>query len=306
MKNKIFVALSTFGEYGKEPIDLLKNSEFDYKINTLNRRLVKKEIIEMAQESIGIIAGVEPYDKEVFEGIPNLKCISRAGVGIDNIDLKYANKYKITICNTPDVVIRPVAELALAMIFDILRKTTFHTILLKKQIWKKSAGNLLLNRNVGIIGTGKIGKLVGELLVKLGANVIANDIVQDNKWAEKNKVQYCSFQELLSKSEIISIHANPSKKTLPLIGGNEIKLMKRGVILINTSRGDCIDENSLIDGLNNGKVGALGADVFSEEPYNGELINFENVVLTPHLATLTKESRLEMEVQATKNLLNTL
>ena len=137
MAEKIFVALSTFAQYGDKPLSLLKNSNIDYSINSLGRRLVKEEIIEIGSDASGIIAGVEHYDMEVISKLPRLKCISRAGVGINNIDLNYASQKNISIRNTPTVVIRPVAELTLAMIFDLLRKTTFHTILLKDRRWEK-------------------------------------------------------------------------------------------------------------------------------------------------------------------------
>jgi len=306
MNNKVLVALSTFAQYGKKPLELLKNSGIDYSINPLGRRLVEKEIIEMAGEASGIIAGVEPYNAEVLSALPHLKCISRAGVGIDNIDLNYARERNVKIKNTPDVVIRPVAELTLAMIFDLLRKTTFHTILLKSRRWEKSAGNLLFGKTVAIIGTGRIGKVVAELLIKLGAKINAYDVSPDKEWADLNSVQYLPFKQLLSSADIISLHATPASDQFPLIGKEEIVLMKQDVVLINTSRGECIDENALVNGLKSGKVAGAGMDVFSEEPYNGKLIELDNVVLTPHLATLTKESRLEMEIQATENLLNEL
>jgi D-3-phosphoglycerate dehydrogenase len=306
MKDKIFIALSTFSEYGEAPLTMIKDSGIDYDLNPLKRRLVKKEILEMCRDATGIVAGVEPYDSSVLCDLPNLKCISRAGVGVDNIDLDYAEKNNITIRNTPDVVIRPVVELTLAMIFDLLRKTTFHTILLKSRRWEKSAGNLLFGKTVAIIGTGRIGKVVAELLIKLGAKINAYDVSPDKEWADLNSVQYLPFKQLLSSADIISLHATPASNQFPLIGKEEIVLMKQDVVLINTSRGECIDENALLDGLKSGKVGGVGMDVFPEEPYNGKLLDFDNVVFTPHLATLTKESRLEMEIQATQNLLDEL
>ena len=278
----------------------------EYSLNLLGRRLVKEEIVELGSDASGIIAGVEPYDAEVLSNLPNLKCISRAGVGIDNIDLFYARENNIIVRNTPDVVIRPVVELTLAMILDLLRKTTFHTILLKDRRWEKSAGNLLFGKTVGIIGTGRIGKSVAEILIKLGANICAYDLLPDYKWAKVYKIKYDSFDKILSESDIISLHASPDVSQMPLIGSEEIKIMKENVVLINTSRGDCIDEKALCDSLLRGKIGAVGMDVFPKEPYLGKLIEFDNVVLTPHLATLTVESRLEMEAQATKNLLEVL
>ena len=189
------------------------------------------------------------------------------------------------------------------MIFDLLRKTTFHTILLKDRRWEKSAGNLLFGKTVGVVGTGRIGKLVAELLKKIGSKIIAYDIDPDKKWAGQNSVKYVPFEKLLSSADIISLHASPDSDQMPLIGKEEIVLMKKGVVLINTSRGECIDEKALYAGLASGKVGGAGMDVFTEEPYSGGLIDFDNVVLTPHIATLTKESRLEMEIQATQNVL---
>jgi D-3-phosphoglycerate dehydrogenase len=306
MKNNIFIALSTFAQYGEQPLALLKNSGIEYSVNPLGRRLLREEIVQIGSNTSGIIAGVEPYDAEVLCNLPNLKCISRAGVGIDNIDLEYAQINNIIIRNTPDVVIRPVVELTIAMIFDLLRKTTFHTLLLKNRRWEKTAGNLLFGKTVGIIGTGRIGKAVAELLIKLGVNIRAYDVVPDEKWANLNNVEYLPLEKLLSSVDIISLHALPEPDQLPLIGKEEINLMKNGVVLINTSRGECIDEKALIDGLKSGQVGGAGMDVFPEEPYNGKLLDFDNVVFTPHLATLTKESRLEMEIQATRNLLDEL
>jgi D-3-phosphoglycerate dehydrogenase / 2-oxoglutarate reductase len=303
MKDKILVALSTFAQYGKVPLTLLQKSNIEYFLNPSGRRLVKEEIIKMGSTATGIIAGVEPYDENVLGELPNLKCISRAGVGIDNIDLEYAESRNIIIRNTPDVVIRPVAELTLAMILDLLRKTTFHTILLKNHRWEKRAGNLLFGKTVGIIGTGRIGKAVAELLNKIDVKIMACDVNPTDEWAVQNNIKYVSFDKLLSSADIISLHASPVSDQLPLIGKNEIMLMKKGAILINTSRGECIDEQALCDGLSTGQVGSAGLDVFPEEPYGGRLIEFDNVVLTPHIATLTKESRLQMEIEATKNLL---
>ena len=303
MKDKIFVALSTFAQYGEAPLSLIKNSNIEYSLNPLGRRLKKKEIIDMGCDASGIIAGVEPYDVEVLSSMPQLKCISRAGVGIDNIDLNFTKDNNISIKNTPDVIIRPVVELTVAMIFDLLRKTTFHTILLKSSRWEKSAGNLLFGKTAGIIGTGRIGKTVAELLYKVGCKLLAFDVSPDEEWASQNNVKYLPFDKLLSSADIISLHASPASDQLPLIGTKEIKIMKQGVVLINTSRGGCIDEKAVYDALLSKKIGGLGLDVYNEEPYKGKLIQFENVVLTPHVATLTKEDRWKREIEATKNLL---
>jgi D-3-phosphoglycerate dehydrogenase len=306
MKNKIFVALSTFAENGNEPIEILKSSKIDYFINSLGRRITADEILKMSSDATGIIAGVEPYTRDVLSNLPNLKCISRVGTGIDNIDQDFAKSRGIEIRNTPDAVVQPVLELVLAMIFDLLRKTTLHTSLIKSKKWEKHVGNLLYSKTVGILGTGRIGKRISEVLTMLGANVIAYDFFPDNKWANSNRVRYTSYKTLLKESDIISLHISPNGNKKPIICKKEINQMKSGVIIINTSRGQFIDENALFDGLSTKKIGGAGLDVYINEPYDGDLIKFDNVVLTPHVATLTKESRNEMETQATKNLLEVL
>lgn len=303
MKERIFVALSTFGEYGSQPLDILKESGIEFDVNSLGRRLVAEEIVEIGSGASGIIAGVEPYDKYVLKHLPNLRCISRAGVGIDAIDLDFARKRNIQIRNTPDVVVRPVVELTVAMIFDLLRKITRHTALLKSRRWEKVAGNLLQGKTVGLVGAGRIGKAVGEMLVKLDADVIVHDIDPDQEWANKTGIRLVEYPDLLANADIISLHASPGASSQALIGKKEISLMKPGVIIVNTGRGGFIDEKAVCEGLSSGKIGSVGLDVFPEEPYYGQLTQFDNVVLTPHLATLTKESRLQMEIEATQNLL---
>ena len=303
MKNKIFVALSTFAKSGEEPLALLKRSKIDYLINPLGRRIKAHEILEMGFDATGIIAGLEPYNKDVILNLPNLKCISRVGVGIDNIDLDYAQSRRIEIRNTPDVVIQPVVELVLALLFDLLRKTSLHTNLIKSGKWERHIGNLLYGKTIGILGTGRIGKKMSEVFSVLGSTVIAYDLFPDKDWSKSNKIRYKPLKVLLQESDIISLHVSPVKNGKPIISKKEISQMKQGVVIINTSRGQFIDEKDLYVALLSKKIGGVGLDVYNEEPYTGKLIQFENVVLTPHVATLTKESRLQMEIEATQNLL---
>jgi len=304
MKDKIFVALSTFAKSGKEPLNLLNESGIDYYINPLGRRITAEEILVMGSKATGIIAGLEPYSEEVLSKLPKLRCISRVGVGIDNIDQIFAKSKGIEIRNTPDVVIKPVVELTLAMIFNLLRKINLHTNLVKAGKWERHVGNLLYGKTVGIIGTGRIGKKISETLNLLGAIVIAYDLYPDHKWADLNKIKYKSKQKILQSSDIISLHVSPVGIKEPIINKKDIDQMKQGVLIINTSRGQFIDEPALFNGLETKKVGGVGLDVYINEPYNGNLIQFENVVFTPHVATLTKESRIAMEAEATQNLLN--
>lgn len=306
MADKIFVALSTFAEYGDDPLNILKESAIPFELNPLGRRLVREEIIELAADATGIIAGVEPYDRPVLENLPNLRCISRCGVGVDNIEAPVAEQRGVAIRNTPDVVIQPVAEIALAMIFDLMRKLTFHTALLKSRRWEKAAGNLLVDKTVGIMGLGRIGKRLAEMLGALGVRVIGTDLNPDTAWAEKTGVEYVSENELLRQADILSLH-------LSVIAGNEFTLdsgriasMKPGAWVINVGRGSLVDDGALAGALASGQLSGAGLDVFENEPYDGPLCDLDNVVMTPHVSTLTVESRVQMELEAAQNLVNSL
>ena len=137
---KIFVTLSTFAKFGLEPLELLEKSGFQFEVNKLGRRLRKDEIAKFAGDCNSVIAGIEPYDQDVLSSMSNLECISRCGVGIDSIDLQYAKEKNIAILNTPDVVIQPVAELTVGMVFDLLRNISLQTSLMKSQKWERKSG----------------------------------------------------------------------------------------------------------------------------------------------------------------------
>jgi len=303
VKPKIFVALSTFAEYGDEPIRLLDQGGLDYSLNRLGRRLVREEIIEMGKDCEGIIAGVEPYDDFVLENLPKLRCISRCGVGIDNISLEKAREKGVVIRNTPDVVILPVVELTIAMIFDLLRRLSYHTNLLRSRKWKKQAGNLLAGKKIGIIGLGRIGKRVAETLTKLSTEVYGSDITPDQEWAKLAGVQVISTDQLLRECDIVSIHVSVLGDHKFILGKKEIESMRKGSFVVNVSRGELVDERALYEALKSNHLAGAALDVFPKEPYDGPLCELDNIVLTPHVATFTRESRVQMEVETVENLL---
>ena len=304
MKNKILVSLSTFAEYNDAPVKLLEDSGFPYFVNPLGRRLTREEIVEMGRDVEGVIAGVEPYDDFVLERMLNLRCISRCGVGIDNISIKKAKEKGIKILNTPDVVIQPVAELTVAMMFDLLKKLSYHTALLKSKRWEKSPGSLLAGKKVGVLGLGRIGKKVAEIMLKLDTEVYGTDLFPDLKWANNLGVNIVPFNELIHLSDILTIHVSVDKDQPLRFGEKEIRSIKKGAILINTARGQIIDEMALYSALKEKHLEGAALDVFPEEPYNGKLCELDNIILTPHIATLTIESRVQMELDATSNLID--
>lgn len=303
---KILISPSSMGKVGPEPFQLLEKHGFKVINNPYGRKLTEEEVIEIGKDCIGIVAGVEPLTARVMDAIPNLKCISRVGVGMDSVDLDYAVKKGISVVNTPKGPTQAVAELALGLTLSMLRKIPHADADMKKRIWKKQTGNLLTEKIIGVIGFGSIGKKVAELFSNLGNQVIGFDPCPDEKWLNEVVVELKSFEQTLSNADIILLHVPGNKDKIPVISKKEIEAMKQGAFLVNLARGGVVDEEALYDALVNNKLTAAAIDVFSEEPYDGPLCDLDNVILTPHLGSYAKEGKLKMEVDAVQNLIEIL
>lgn len=303
---KILIAPSSFGEISDLPNKLLETSGFSIIKNPYGRKLTESEVVDLAKDCVGIIAGLEPLNSNVINKLPRLRCISRVGVGMDNVDIEYSNSKNIKVLNTPDGPTRAVAELTMGMVFSLLRRIPQADSNMKKQIWKKETGNLLFEKKIGIVGLGRIGKMVAEMFRSLGNPVLGYDISPDLKWAEENNVEICQFKELLEQSDIISLHVPGSNDKKPLITNSELEYCKNSSIIINITRGGVIDELALFEALNNGRIKAAAIDVFEEEPYMGPLTTLDNVILSPHIGSYASEGKLQMELDSVKNLINAL
>ena len=306
MEKKVIITPSSFGKCGNQPFELLKENKFEIILNPFGRKMTPDEVIKYGNDCTGIIAGVEPLNSKVLTSLSNLRCISRVGVGIDNIDLECARKLGITIKVTPDVAKQAVAELTIGLMFDVLRKISFRDREIRKGNWNKEMGYLFRDKKIGIVGLGRIGKTVANLSIALGAKVTATDINPDINWAKKNKVKIVKFNDIFKESNIISIHISSSPNNLSLIGKKELSQMKKGSYLINLSRGDIVDEEALYFALKNNYIVGAAVDVFGQEPYDGKLTSLDNVVLSSHVGSYAKESRLRMEIESVKNLIETL
>ncbi|MFS2187004.1 phosphoglycerate dehydrogenase [Mucilaginibacter sp. Mucisp84] len=303
---KILTSPSSFGQVGNEPVELLVQNGYEVINNPYGRKLTEDEVIEIAKDCVGIVAGVEPLTARVMDALPNLKCISRVGIGMDSVDLKYASEKGIIVTNTPDGPTRAVAELTLAMTLSLLRKIPQAHADLRNKVWKKQVGNLFLNKVVGVVGLGRIGKLVSQLFRGIGNPVIGYDPYADAAWATDNGVELVDFNTLLTKADIVTIHVPGNEDGSVVIGTKQIDLMKTGGFLINISRGGIVDEDALYNALSTNKLTGAAIDVFSAEPYAGPLCDLDNVVLTPHLGSYAEEGKLLMEIDAVKNLINAL
>lgn len=303
---KILTSPSSMGQVGPEPFNLLKDYGYEIINNPYGRKLTEEEVIELASDCVGIVAGVEPLTSRVMDACTKLKCISRVGVGMDSVDLEYAKKKGITVVNTPAGPTRAVAELVVAVTLALLRRVPQADANLKNRIWKKEVGNLLLGKTIGLLGLGRIGRTTAELFRGLGNPVIGYDLYPKTDWADKFNVVLKTKEEVVSQCDILSIHIPANEDGTPAVGKDDIDRMQEGSFLINLSRGGIVDEEALFNALVDGKLTGAAIDVFSEEPYDGPFCDLENVVLTPHLGSYAKEGKLQMEIDAVKNLINVL
>ena len=298
IKPRIFISTSSFAEYDKLPLKLLSDAGVDAQMNPYRRKLTQDECLSLYRDIDGLIAGTEALTAEVLKSTRNLRVISRCGVGMDNVDLEAARRQGIQVFNTPNSPTKAVAELTVGLMLALLRHISRGDREMRAGKWQKRMGNLLQDKKVGIIGFGRIGQKVTDLVGGFGAQVVYCDPVV-------NKAGYTrmSLGELLSQSDIVSLHLSGGGV---LLGDKELRSMKQGSWLINCARGGVVDEEALHQVLQEGWLSGAAVDVFEEEPYAGPLAGLDNVILTPHIGSYAIESRVEMEVEAVKNLIKGL
>jgi D-3-phosphoglycerate dehydrogenase len=303
---KVLASPSSIGQIDLKPLELLESYGYEVVKNPYGRKLTEQETIALAKDCVGIVAGVESLNSTVLDALPLLKCISRVGVGMDSVDIPYAESKGIKVLNTPEGPTRAVAEFTLGLTLSLLRKIPNAHLDLKNKIWKKQTGSLLLGKKVGVLGLGRIGRMVAESFKALGNPVCGFDPYPNKEWAKQKGVDIIEFEELLSTCDILTIHVPGNKDGSAIIGRDQLALLKRECFVINVSRGGVIDEDALYDALKTEKLAAVALDVFSKEPYDGKLCKLENVILTPHIGSYAKEGKLKMEVDAAQNLINAL
>lgn len=255
-----------------------------------------------------------PVNKELIDHAPNLKLIANYAVGYNNIDVAYALQKGLTVANTPDPVTAPTANLALGLMIDAARRVTecdrkLRT--LRKAMKVGVLENLGVNitgKVLGIIGMGRIGKALAKRANACGMEVIYHNRRQLYIEEETRlNVTYVSKEELLERADFVSLNAPYTPETYHIIGAEELKRMKNSAILINTARGPLVDEPALVEALKSGEIRGAGLDVFEDGDYPmEELLEMDNVVLTPHIGTQTTETRILMARTVCNNVIGFL
>ena len=295
---KVFVSTHPFGSTSPEPMKLLNYNGFEVQLNPLEHKMTSEQLAKEIKNAEVLIAGTEKITEEVFQNAPNLKLISRVGIGLDGVDFELCKKYGVRVAYTPDAPTMAVAELCVAMILDLARQVSITDKNIRKGIWNRHMGTLLNGKTIGIFGMGRIGKSLIHLLASFNVKFLVHDINPDIALGRLHQVKFVTKVDVLKYSDIISVNLPLKNDTVNYITSKEFDLMQKHTLLINTARGGIINEDDLYEALKNDLIAGAAVDVFEEEPYKGNLIQLDNVVLTCHMGASTIDSRTDMEVQA--------
>lgn len=305
-ERKVLITTVPFGNYDRRPLDLLEKDKIEYLINPIGRKLKENELAEMIGDAGVLIAGTEAITAKVMDHAPHLRLIARVGIGLDNVDLVAARERGITVSYTPDAPSAAVAELTIGLMISLLRQIPQADRGLRNGVWHRFMGRRLAEMTVGIIGVGRIGKKVIRHLKGFGSKILANDLTPAVVYGNEPCLSWVDKETIYREADIITLHVPLTQLTGHMITTREIEMMKREVLLINTSRGNIIDEADLAAALRAGRLGGAAIDVFGQEPYSGELTTLDQCVMTSHMGSMSRDCRVRMELEATQEALRFL
>lgn len=296
---KIFVSTAPFSEFDRRPVDILSGAGIELRVNPTTRKMSERELIENLDGVDVLIAGTERITSAVFEAHPSLRMISRVGIGLDGIDIHAAVERGVKISYTPDAPSPAVAELTIGLIITLLRGLHIVGFGMRSGRWARYQGGRLAHSTIGVIGVGRIGSKVVKSLKALGAKkILVNDVRDIPLDVFSKDVYSVSKDEIYSEADVISIHVPLTKHTKGMIDKGTLAKMKPDALLINTARGGIICEHDLTEMLRLGHLGGVALDVFEQEPYCGDLGQYDRCILTSHLGSMTKDCRARMELEA--------
>ncbi len=296
-------------------LERLFSSGNEVKVSEFDRPLTEEELLQGADGCDALLTLLtDKINADVMDAIgPQLKIISNYAVGFDNIDVEAATQRGIVVTNTPsDEVNQAVAEHTWALILALARRIVEADESVKRGAysgWEPAIflGVSLAGKTLGIIGLGRIGTMVARRAKGFGMRVLYNKRSRDEEAEKELGVEFSELDKLLAESDFITLHVPLTDETRHMINKSAFEKMKKGAFLVNTARGSVIDEHDLVDALRSGILGGAALDVFDNEPnVNPELINMENVILTPHIASATWEAREKMGQQAVEAILKVL
>ena len=275
--------------------------------NPVGKPLSEDELIPLLSDCDGCIAGVDPFSAKVLANVPNLKVISRYGVGVDQVDIPAAKAKNIVVCNTPGANSQAVADLTIALLLCVARHVPILDRKTREGQWPRSTGMELYGKTIGILGLGAIGRGVAKRAGGFSMKILAYDPFIDRNYAASNGIIPADFDTVTQEADFLCLHMPLTAETRRIISADVMKAMKKGAVIVNTARGGLIDEGAAYELLVSGHLGGMGLDVFeTEPPPKSPLFELENVVLTPHTASHTKEATEAMAEVSVQNLIDVL
>jgi D-3-phosphoglycerate dehydrogenase len=286
---KVLVTATSYGKNDPGLKTELESSVAAVIYNPVGKPLTSQEVSQLLPGIDGCIAGLDQFDENALKSADRLKVISRYGVGYDKIDINAANARGIIITNTPGVNSSSVAELAIGFMLALARQIPEAVEAVHQGKWPRFSGISLEGKTIGIIGLGSIGKQLAKRLAGFECNLLAFDPQADREFSEKNQVRITGMDELLEKSDFVSLHLPVLPNTREMVNAEFLMKMKKGSFLINTARGELIHEEALFEAITNGHVRGAGLDAFQTEPPepSNPLLTLPQVVCTPHLGAQT-------------------
>ena len=285
----------------KEVLKRYPNAKFNDKGLSLNG----ESLIEFLDGHEKAITALEKIDDSILKLLPNLKVIGKYGVGLDMIDLHAMKRHGVNLGWTGGVNKRSVSELVISYSIALLHRTIFANAEVRKGKWYQVKGRQLSDCTVGIIGCGHVGKDLVELLQPFNCKILANDVLDFKDFYKKYEVTSVGLEELIRKSDIVTLHLPLDKSTQNILDSDKLSLLKNDAVLINLARGGLIDEVALKELLNNNKIAGAALDVFEvEPPVDPSFATMDNVLITPHIGGSTEEAILAMGMAAIEGLEN--
>ena len=261
------------------------------RFNDEGLRLEDDSLVTFLSGAVGAIVGIEPISGSILAQLPQLRVLSKFGVGLDSIDLDEVRQRGIRLASTPGTNASAVAELTLLLTLGTLRRIPEATSNVRSERWVSVTGRLLEGKTVGLVGVGHVGKALNLLLQPFGCSVLGFDLLK----TPVDGISFVTLDELLVASDVVCIHVPLTEATRGMIGVRQLGLMKNDAVLVNTSRGGVIDEPALLASLISEEIAAAGLDVLeTEPPLSWELVNHPRVFATPHIAGTSQESNLAM------------
>jgi D-3-phosphoglycerate dehydrogenase len=255
------------------------------KYNKTGKPLSSEQLQKLLPGMDGMIAGLDEIDQAALDTAEGLRVIARYGVGYNNVDLEAASARNIIVTNTPGANAGSVAELTVGLILNLVRPILPAVSDTKSGKWPRFKGYSLEGKTVGLVGCGAIGKETAKRLAGFGSKNIAFDIYPDHQFSEDYLLEYTSLDDLLARADIVSLHLPGTPETEGIVNEEFLSKMKLGSWLVNTARGDLVDESALVSALEKGHLAGAGLDVYRKEPPDPDspLMNMDQVIATPHM-----------------------